>query len=49
MADHVEKRGFAVLKILRDVHCRCNANFELIIMKHMEEIGDCTEMKIQLY
>lgn len=41
MADDVEKKGLAVLKILRDMHCRYNVNSELVIMKHVEEISNC--------
>jgi hypothetical protein len=36
VADYVEKKAFTVLKILRDLHYRCKANFELIITKQVE-------------
>jgi hypothetical protein len=41
MADGVEKRGLAVLKVFQDMHCRSNVNSELVIMKHMEELSNC--------
>jgi hypothetical protein len=46
MANNV-KNAFVVL-ILREKHCRCNANLKLIIMKEGEEMSHCAEANVCL-
>jgi hypothetical protein len=49
MGDCTERKSAVTSQIPKSMHCSCDANFELIIIKHAEETNNCVmELNVPL-